>query len=432
MSAAVVEQPVRRRTRESGRAWLGAQALNLGRHAVALREFRKGEFGTGAESPTDGHLDAVNQLLRRLLLSLKRVTGGVFATARAAMKDPSTANLERLLRAKDQGHSRVRAVEKIWDFYFELFGQRQSQPYANWLLSCDRISLDAYQACYMGVGIAKPVPAPPPFSYMRTGFSPATFRRGIPLTKLGKQINPFPLIQLPYHRLVNPWTLGAVLHEVSHNLQSDLGLTRAVPRAIALGLLRHGLGPQAAATWSRWNREIYADLSAMLLGGPTILGSLLDIVGRSPETTLNFNPRGVHPTPYFRGLLNMELVRRMGFSREASKFARLWHRMYPRPKAGTIPGYMFETFAEACQLVVDAVCYQPYKELGEKKLSDVLTFGSKEQAMVEEAAGRLATGNDPGIVPARFLIGATRIALMRRLGTPEAIATSFYTELTRR
>src|SRR5262249_33309653 len=99
-----------------------------------------------------------------------------------------------------------------------------------WLWSCDRIALDCYRATYTGLGRARSVPAPPPFSYMRPGFAPATFRRGIPLTRLGRQLNPFPLIQLPYHRLVNPWTLGAVLHEVSHNLQSDLGLARHIPR----------------------------------------------------------------------------------------------------------------------------------------------------------------------------------------------------------
>jgi hypothetical protein len=73
--------------------------------------------------------------------------------------------------------------------------------FGNWLLGCDRIALDCYQDVYMSLGIAKSIPASAPFSYMETGFSPATFRRGIPLTKLGQQINPFPLIQLPYHRL---------------------------------------------------------------------------------------------------------------------------------------------------------------------------------------------------------------------------------------
>src|SRR5438309_2918240 len=103
---------------------------------------------------------------------------------------------------------------------------------------------------------------------MATGFAPATFRRGIPLKRLGKQLNPFPLIQLPYHRLVNPWTLGAVLHEVSHNLQSDLGLTLTVPRRIARRLLKEGLPTSVAAVWTRWNREMFAELSGLLLGGP--------------------------------------------------------------------------------------------------------------------------------------------------------------------
>jgi hypothetical protein len=430
-AAGAAEQPLRRVERSAGN-WLQTQALNVSRHAAALRPFRKDEFGDGAEAPTEAHINGVNRLFERLHPGLRRMTGTVQRAARSAVTRPSTGALQNLLRTKERAHTWVRAVEKIWDFYFELFGQRQAQPYANWLLSCDRIALDAYQVCYMGVGTAKSVPAPPPFSYMRTGFSPATFRRGIPLTKLGKQINPFPLIQLPYHRLVNPWTLGAVLHEVSHNLQSDLGLGHAVPRAIALRLLRHGLRPETAAVWARWNRELYADLSALLLGGPEILGSLLDIVGRSPETSLAFNPAGVHPTPYLRGLLSMELLRRMGFKKEAARFRRFWHRMYPRPRAGTIPEHLLGTFADAGPLVVDTVCYRPFAELGGKKLSEVIPFGAKEQAMTEEAARRLGTGDDPGIIPARFLIGASRLALERRLAPADVVAASFYKELARR
>jgi len=126
---------------------------------------------------------------------------------------------------KSRAHDWVRATERVWDFYFELFGQRQS-AYGDWLVSCDRIALDCYQHVFMHLGQARSIPAPPPFSYMRTGFSPATYRRGIPLRRLGRQLNPFPLVQLPYHRLINPWTMGAILHEVSHNLQNELDLSK--------------------------------------------------------------------------------------------------------------------------------------------------------------------------------------------------------------
>jgi hypothetical protein len=267
---------------------------------------------------------------------------------------------------------------------------------------------------------------------MRTGFAPATYRRGIPLRRLGKQLNPFPLVQLPYHRLVNPWTLAAVLHEVSHNLQSDLALTRDVPRKIAARLLRAKCGRAVASTWARWNREIFSDLCGLLLGGPGMIGSMMDVVGRGPETVLTFNPSGVHPTPYFRTLINLELLRRMGFADLAEQYRRAWMHIYPNPAAGNIPRAMLDSFGEANALTVDAICFQPYPSLGDKCLAQVIPFQPKEQKMIEEASRRLAAGVDPGIVPERFLIGAARHAFDNKLARPGTIAKNFYQELSRR
>jgi hypothetical protein len=408
--------------------WLRAQAMNVARHAAALRPFQVGEFGTGAAAPTAGHLQAVNKLMSSLRGGLLKMSKGVSASAAAASEDASSSQLQRLVVGKERAHDWVRAIEKIWDFYFELFGQRQTR-YANWLLSCDRIALDCYRAAYLGLGVAKSIPAPPPFSYMRTGFSPATFRRSIPLSRLGKRLNPFPLVQLPYHRLMNPWTLGAVLHEISHNLQSDLGLGRAVPRCVALRLLRGGMDRSVAMIWTRWNREMFADMSGLLLGGPQIVGSLMDVIGRSPGTVLAFNARGVHPTPYFRMLINLELLRRMGFASEAEQYRKAWTKIYPNPAAGNIPRAMLSSFRKACALAVDAMCFRPFGTLGNKSLAQVIQFSRKEQQMIEEAARRLSAGVDPGIIPERFLIGAARFALNQRLARPGVITTNFYKAL---
>jgi hypothetical protein len=62
----------------------------------------------------------------------------------------------------------------------------------------------------------------------------------------------------------------------------------------------------------------------------------------------------------------------------------------------------------------------------------VLPYQHKEQQIVEEASRRLAAGTDPGIIPERFLIGAARIALDRRLARPGVITRNFYTALARR
>ena len=126
------------------------------------------------------------------------------------------------MELKTQAHDLVRATERVWDFYFELFGQRQSRVRR----VAGRLRPDHARLLSARVHAPRQRRAASPrrhrSCYMRTGFSPATFRRGIPLRRLGRQLNPFPLVQLPYHRMVNPWTMGAILHEVSHNLQNEL------------------------------------------------------------------------------------------------------------------------------------------------------------------------------------------------------------------
>ncbi|WP_460908201.1 hypothetical protein [Paraburkholderia jirisanensis] len=359
------------------------------------------------------------------------MTRGVGESVLAATEEPSAARLQAAMTRKARAHDWVRGIEKIWDFYFELFGQRQGQ-YGAWLLGCDRIAMDCYQVAYTGLGIAKSIPAPPPFCYMRTGFAPATWGRGIRMRKLGRQLNPFPLVQLPYHRLVNPWTLAAVLHEVSHNLQSDLGLSTDIPKAMASRLLQAGMGHGVAMIWTRWNREMFSDVSAALLGGPSMVGSIMDVVGREPRVVYGFNPDGVHPPPYLRILISVEVLRRMGFTAEAEQYRRAWTRIYPNPRSGGLPKPLLDTFPKAVQLAVDTMAYRPYAALGQRSLAQVFRFAPKEQRIIEEAGRRLAAGNDPGIVPERFLIGAARFALDRKLARPGVIAENFYKELARR
>jgi hypothetical protein len=454
MSVATVESMTVRQARRPGRArrdvarrppgvphprgeatlapWLRTQSINLSRHAAALRPFRREEFGTGAAAPTEAHIQATNRLIESLRRRLLDETDRLSQASRAATAEPTRRRLDQALHGKERAHDMVRGIERIWDFYFELFGQRQTR-FADWLLSCDRIALDCYQNAYIGLPMARSIPSPPAFSYMRTGFSPATFRRGIPLRQLGRQLNPFPLVQLPYHRLVNPWTLGAVLHEVAHNLQNDLSLERAVPERVASVLRGDGFGEEIAATWSRWNRELWADAAGLLLGGPAIVGSLMDVVGRGPQTTITYSPRGPHPTPYLRTFISIELLRRMGFQAVAREYERTWRRLYPDPRGGTIPAGLLRTFPEACERIVDAVCFRPFRQLGDMSLARVLrAFAPKDQELVDEAARRLASGTDPGVLPERYFIGAARTAVQRRLARPEVVTTKFYRHLARR
>ncbi|MEV6344853.1 hypothetical protein [Actinoplanes sp. NPDC051851] len=413
------------------RSYLSGQSLNVRRHLDALRDFTREEFGTGVARPSEGHVQAVNRLLVTLRRPLHAIVEELESASRDARRMLDPAVTRRMLELKTAAHDRVRAVERVWDFYLELFGQRQS-AYGEWLVACDRISLDCYQHVFMHLGNARSIPAPPPFAYMRTGFSPATYRRGVPLRRLGRQLNPFPLVQLPYHRLINPWTMGAILHEVSHNLQNELELERAVPRAIVRRLDGAGVDRTVGRVWARWNREIFGDMLGVMLGGESFVASLMDVIGRSPEQALHYAPTGVHPTPYLRTFLSCELLARMGFGERAGEFRRAWRRLYPDIRGTSMPRALLDSWPTVIPLVVEAVCYTRFRSLGGRALREVITFEPRHQLMIEEAAGRLARGVDPGVVPERFLIGAVRTALDRGLAPADRLMRNFYVELSRR
>jgi hypothetical protein len=411
--------------------YLSGQALNVRRHLNALRDFRRDEFGGQPARPSEAHVQAVNTLLATLRGPLMTVVDRLARASDAAQARPTETRVGLALELKTQAHDLVRATERVWDFYFELFGQRQS-AFGEWLDACDRITLDCYQHVFMHLGNERSIPAPPPFCYMRTGFSPATFRRGIPLRRLGRQLNPFPLVQLPYHRMVNPWTMGAILHEVSHNLQNELQLEQAVPSSIGRRLRAAGVPEPVAAVWVRWNREIFGDMVGCMLGGEAFVASLMDVIGRAQAQSFGYSPRSVHPTPYLRTFLSCELLRRMGLGERAAEFRRAWSQLYPSPRASTLPPKLLATADRAIPAVVEAVCYTPFTGLGGKALRDVIFFEPRHQAMIEEAGRRLAKGVDPGVVPERFLIGAVRSALDQGRAEPDRLMRNFYIQLARR
>ena len=55
-------------------SWLRTQSINVTRHAAALRPFRREDFGNSAAAPSEGHIQAVNQLVGKLRQRLMRLT----------------------------------------------------------------------------------------------------------------------------------------------------------------------------------------------------------------------------------------------------------------------------------------------------------------------------------------------------------------------
>ena len=405
-------------------------AVNSRRFVAGLRPFREGEFGKGPDSPSRSHIQAVNLLIEQARERLETEEGRVAQLANRLVSG-SDADRGALLKLKERSEARARETEQVWEFYLNLFSQRTG-PFASWLGGLDRIALDCYQAVYLGLGKARSIPSPTPMTYMETGFGPATFRRGVSLSKLGRRPNPFPLVKVPYHRLLNPWSLGAVPHEVSHNLQSDLGLWDIMPKRIAATFAARKLPERNAQVWQRWHKETYADLAGALLIGPAYVGSLMDVVGRSRESTSAWNDEAVHPTPIIRAPLNIRLIERMGFPGDAAAFSAAWSALYPASAWQRVPAWVRKDLPRQIDAVIDAICYEPFDEYGGRALSQVVCFDQRHAALVREAAMRLQTGTDTGILPERFLIAAARLALSQARTSPAVIHRNFYDTLGRR
>jgi hypothetical protein len=336
--------------------------------------------------------------------------------------------LERKQKVGDQ----VLYLEGIWDFYFDMFVQRLS-AFGERLRSIDRIAIGCYEKVYVGLGTAKPTPSLLPFSYANSGFSPYTIRRGVPMQKLRHNPNLFPLIVIPQHRLSNVWALSSVLHEVSHNLQADLGLWEVMPAQIYQRLTTEAkIPPEVAQIWAQWHKEMMADMFALVLGGPAAVESLMDVVGRSPASTVLFSAMSVHPTPYLRVLINLILLRRLGFDQLAADLTRIWQRLYPRISSSHIPSSFAKTFHSAAELAVDTMVFQPYPQLGHKSMAQVVDFGPTQLDLIQQAGHRLARGEDSGTIPVRLMISAARFALDNQLAKPQTITDNFYRILGRR
>jgi hypothetical protein len=409
----------------------GQQVANAGA-ALLLQPFREGEFGRGAAGPSKAHLAEVNAMLNRMRRLVDENGAQMARAVKAAAGPGGAVAVEEAMRLKQEGCTLISAVERVRQFYWEIFGQRQTRI-APQLLGSDRIALDCYQYVYGGLGRARSIPSPAPLSFMNSeGGGPATYRRDVTMRKLLNLPNPFPLVRLPYSRLVTPWTLGAIAHETGHNLQADLGLWLVVPRLINRRLSAAGIPADVRRIWVRWAKETFADLIGILLIGPAFVESTMDVVGKSAQATGAFSPRGVHPTPYLRVSIGTHLLRKIGFTAYADRLDGVWRRLYPDSVGSGIPAGFRRHFARSMPIVVETIVATPFTELGNRTLRQVVCFRPQDHEIAVEAAGRLATGRDPGIIPERFLINAARIAFDRRLAPPAAIARNFYDALGRR
>jgi hypothetical protein len=317
-------------------------------------------------------------------------------------------------------------ARRLFGMFYEVFAQRGTS-YGPTLAAHDAIAQD----CYVAVRDAAPRifegPLLKPLTYLEHGYSPATMRRGVQLSRLLGEANPFPLIRIPWDR-DQPWQ-SVFLHEVAHNLQADLGIWQENRQALVRRLMGSARSPFLASVYGRWHKEIFADLAALLLGGPAAAWGMADFLAHPQPRTMTYRPGGAHPTAYLRVYMLAEMLRRMGFQDAATRLLRVWQGLY-RPQAGhRIPAPLMSSAPRLIPEVVDEIAFQTRRNLAQRALADIIPYTHDDEAAVREGAQRLGAGREADLPP-RHLVSAAHYALEQGLVAPQRLALRVIGQLT--
>jgi hypothetical protein len=403
--------------------FLAAKARGLSARARRLSRLDPESVGLrGGDipySPSPAHFAAANARLAEIDASVRRKLDRL---TRGDRRAPLSS--DHLLARAALVEREVDRARRAYGLFFEVMAQRGTS-FAPALAACDAIAAD----CFRVVRVAAPGvlrgPLLKPITYLEHGFSPATFRRGVMLARLLGERNPFPLVRVPFERVYSPWGMGVLLHEVGHNLQADMHIWQETRLALQRRVLQVSRDPWIARIWSRWHKEIFADLIALLLGGPASARSMLDFLAYPAPRVLSFRPLGVHPTPYIRAFIMAEMLDRMGFPKDAARLREIWTDLYgPDAMRSRIPARLLETAPRLIPHVIDEVAYQTRRGLGQQALADVVPFRAADEQEIRRAALSLSRGRLPGPLPPRFLVSASRYAFDDGRANPRLLSSA--------
>lgn len=387
------------------RSFLQAKIKDLAARSSRLTHIDHASVGIRPQdmpfAPSGAHFSAANKRLARIDREVRRRLESLLG---AGAQAPHQRVLQRIALVERE----IDRARRAFGLFFEVFSQRGS-TFAPALAAHDAIAV----SCYDCVRESSPEmfrgPLLKPVSYMEHGYSPATMRRGVVLNRLLGEPNPFPVIRIPWDR-DSPWQ-AVFLHEVAHNLQADLGIWQENRQAVVNRALRSAGQPALARIYARWHKEIFADLAAILLGGPAAAWGMASFLAHPAPRVLSFKPTGAHPTAYLRVFLLAEMLVRLGFTREAGRLRRVWTELYGPHAPGRIPPWIVLSADQLIPQVVDEIAFQPRRGLAQRALVDVMPFHRSDQRAILAAARQLARGVMPTDLPPRFLVSAASYAL---------------------
>jgi hypothetical protein len=409
----------------SARAFLQAKIRGLSARLTRLSRVDNAFVGLRAQdmpyAPSPRHFRAANARLARVEQRIRTR----FAQMRHQWERQSVQQVLIDIALVERELDRAR---RLFGMFYEVFAQRGT-AFGPALAAHDAIAEDCYRAVREAAPRIFDSPLLKPVCYMEHGYSPATMRRGVSLSRLLGEPNPFPLIRIPWDR-DQPWQ-SVFLHEVAHNLHADLGIWQENRQAVLRRVMGSRRDPFLATVYGRWHKEIFADLAAILLGGPAAALGMADFLAHPQPRTLTYRPGGAHPTAYLRVYLLAEMMRRLGFGRDATRLLRVWQSLYQPRGAHRIPPALMSSAPRLIPEVVDEIAFQTRRNLAQRALADVIPFHREDEDAIRDGAARLAAGRKTALPP-RHLVSAAHYALEAGRIAPQRLAQAVIRELNAR
>ncbi len=388
---------------------LSARLRRLGRIDNAFVGIRPQDM---PYAPSPAHFAAANRRLGRIETSVRRRFNQLARGFERASNARILVDMALVERELDR-------ARRLFGMFYEVFAQRGTS-FGPALAAHDAIAEDCYQAIRENAPRVFPGPLLKPVCYMEHGYSPATMRRGVQLSRLLGEANPFPLIRIPWDR-DHPWQ-AVFLHEVAHNLQADLGIWQENRQAVLRRMIGNLRDPFLATVYGRWHKEIFADLAAILLGGPAAAWGMADFLAHPAPRTLTYRPGGAHPTAYLRVPMQAEMLRRLGFDTDAERLLKVWRKLYQPARGHRIPAPLMRSAGRVIPMIVDEIAFQTRRNLAQRALADILPFRREDQAAIRAGGRELAAGRADANLPPRFLLSAASYALASGRTCPNHLA----------
>jgi hypothetical protein len=388
------------------RTFLRARIIGLAARARRLARIDYDSVGIRPQdlpyAPSPAHFQAAND---RLAAIDKEVTKRLATVEREWRRAP----VQRVLIDVALVEREIDRARRAFGMFYEVFSQRGAS-FAPELAAHDVIAEDCYDAVRRQAPRLLDSKALAPISYMEHGYSPATKRRGVLLARLLGETNPFPMIRVPWDR-DNPWE-PVFLHEVAHNLQADMRIWEENKNAVAKRVLIVSGDRALVAIYGRWHKEIFADMAALLLGGPAAAWGMALFLTHPAPRVLTYRHRGAHPTGYLRVLMLAEMLRRMGFEPQAARMERVWRRLYDTRRLHRMPPRLMSSARKLLPHVVDEIAFQTRRNLAHRALADVISFRREDEEAILATARRLTEGLAPEVTLApRHVVSAASYAL---------------------